>query len=164
MPWRYYPSDRQFFPLGRSGERGWTSLATCWLHSSVPDGKAQVLWGVKWSVKERNGIAKEAALTLKSSKSVMHCVGPAPKAQEISATPLISSLVVWLLISCDCGPQVHHSGGWDWPLTLLGHGAGSGTPCPVRQRVPPLWVSTQEETWLLESAQGVGYNQGLGLW
>lgn len=101
MPWRYYPSDRQFFPLGRSGERGWTSLATCWLHSSVPDGKAQVLWGVKWSVKERNGIPKEAALTLKSSKSVMHCVGPAPKAQEISATPLISSLVVWLLISCD---------------------------------------------------------------
>lgn len=71
-------------PLGRSGERGWTSLARCWLHCSLPDGKAQMLWGVKRSGKERNGIAKEAALTLKPSKSVMHCVGPAPKAQEIS--------------------------------------------------------------------------------
>lgn len=74
-----------------------------------------MLWGVKWSGKERNGIAKEAALTLKASKSVMHCVGPAPKAQEISAAPLTSSLEVCFPVP-ECGPQVRQSGGWDWPL------------------------------------------------
>lgn len=64
----------------------------------------------------------------------------------------------------ECGPHVHQSCcGWDWPLTLLGHGAGSDTPCPVRQMVPPLWVSTQEETLLLESAEDARYKQGLGL-
>lgn len=49
-------------------------------------------------------------------------------------------------------------------LTLLDHGAGSHTPCPVRQRVPALWVSTQGKTVLLESAGNARYNQGLVLW
>lgn len=122
-------------PLGRSGERGWTSLARRWWHCSLPDGKAQMLWGVKWSGKERNGIAKEAALTLKASKCDALCRSSSQGTGN-QCCPTYFLPEVWFPVP-ECGPQVQQSGGWDWPE------AGSDTRCPVRQRVPPLWVSTQ---------------------
>lgn len=48
-------------------------------------------------------------------------------------------------------------------MTLLGHGAGSNTPCPARERIPSPLGEPPMESVLLEPAESAEYNQELDL-